>query len=59
MNQICAHEPQGRTDVCEGASGGPLQMADLLGVSTATLPSTSTRVAFYVDWIEKTVWPDS
>lgn len=70
MTQVCTHDPQAKNDACVGDSGGPLQLYDLSGVSTivgitsfgvscgSTLPSISTRVAFYMDWIEDIVWPE-
>lgn len=70
LGQLCTYDPQARNDACVGDSGGPLQITKLSGVSTivgvtsfgiscgSTLPSISTRVAFYLDWIEDIVWPD-
>lgn len=71
VSQVCTHDPQAKNDACVGDSGGPLQIYELSGVSTivgvtsfgiscgSTLPSISTRVAYYIDWIENIVWPDS
>lgn len=70
LGQVCTHDPQARNDACVGDSGGPLQITELSGLSTivgvtsfgiscgSALPSISTRVAFYLDWIEDIVWPD-
>jgi len=69
MSQVCTHDPQAKNDACVGDSGGPLQIVDYDGISTvvgvtsfgvscgSTLPSISTRVAFYIDWIASYVWP--
>lgn len=70
-SQYCAYDPQGRNDSCQGDSGGPLQLISnnnsiattivgvvSFGVSCGTaLPSVYTRVAYYIDWIESSVWP--
>lgn len=65
--QLCAF--LATKDTCEGDSGGPLQLMDEYKVSTvvgitsfglscgANVPSVYARVAFYLDWIENTVWP--
>ncbi|KAJ6638661.1 Serine protease persephone [Pseudolycoriella hygida] len=69
LGQICANDPQGGHDSCEGDSGGPLQiysengMSTIVGVTSfgiscgSALPSVYARVAFYLDWIESIVWP--
>lgn len=69
--QYCAHDPQLRSDSCEGDSGGPLQiihsdqaLAKIVGVvsfgigCSTSLPGIYTRVAHYLDWIETHVWPN-
>lgn len=70
-SQSCAYDPQSRNDACQGDSGGPLQTFSSpaigkvvgvvsFGISCGTiLPGVYTRVAYYLDWIESIVWPDS
>uniref|UniRef100_A0AAG5CWD4 Peptidase S1 domain-containing protein n=1 Tax=Anopheles atroparvus TaxID=41427 RepID=A0AAG5CWD4_ANOAO len=60
--QLCAGDPLGGKDTCEGDSGGPLQLM-LVGVTsnggicgTVNRPGIYTRVSSYVDWIEGVVW---
>jgi secreted trypsin-like serine protease len=66
--QICAVDSDGRNDMCQANSGGPLQMIvneqyRVVGVTSfgmfcgSGLPSVYTRVSFYLDWIESIVWP--
>lgn len=72
QSQYCAYDPQGRNDSCQGDSGGPLQffpnpdaLATVVGVVSfgiscgTELPAFYTRVAYYLDWIESFVWPNS
>lgn len=71
-SQYCTHDPNGSGDTCEGDSGGPIQLvqqyssvAKIVAVVSfgsacgSTLPSINTRVAYYLDWIESLVWPNS
>ncbi|KAL5292898.1 CLIPC6.2 family protein [Megaselia abdita] len=59
----------GKSDTCEGDSGGPLQMLNDIGVSTIVgvtstgvscgtqiYPGLYSRVAFFIDWIDSVVW---
>lgn len=58
-------------NIFQGDSGGPLQifsspaMGTVIGVVSfgiscgTSLPSIYTRVAYYMDWIESIVWPNS
>lgn len=70
-NMLCAGELQGGKDTCQGDSGGPLQivlnkpycMYSIVGVVSfgkfcgfAHQPAIYTKVAHYLDWIEKIVW---
>lgn len=72
QSQCCAYDPSAKNDACQGDSGGPLQYFEnssttatvigvvSFGISCGTaLPSVYTRVAYYLDWIEKIVWPDT
>ncbi|KAK9884532.1 hypothetical protein WA026_007374 [Henosepilachna vigintioctopunctata] len=66
--QLCAGSPG--KDTCQGDSGGPLQiysaikcMYEVIGVTSfgkacgiGKSPGVYTRVSYYLDWIEKTVW---
>lgn len=67
-SQICAHDPQGKTDTCEGDSGSSLQTLEkklyfVHGITSfglpcgSSFPSIYTKVASYIPWIEKLVWP--
>ncbi|XP_058116127.1 serine protease snake-like [Anopheles ziemanni] len=70
--QLCVGSIVGGKDTCQGDSGGPLQVIteprsciyNIVGVtSTGTACGVGnsiaiyTNVAFYLDWIEKIVWP--
>lgn len=58
---------------CFNFSGGPIQIShsdascvyEIVGVVSfgflkcGTLPGIYTRVATYIDWIERTVWPNA
>ncbi|KAG4067840.1 hypothetical protein HA402_010526 [Bradysia odoriphaga] len=70
-SQFCAGEMLGKKDTCQGDSGGPLQtvlekpycMYRVVGITSfgkfcgfENSPGIYTRVASYVDWIEKIVW---
>ncbi|KAL4707784.1 hypothetical protein ACJJTC_001730, partial [Scirpophaga incertulas] len=70
QGQLCAGDPQGGHDACQGDSGGPLQVMfenashyELVGVTSfgegcgTTKPGVYTRIAHYIDWIERIVWP--
>ncbi|XP_055842667.1 serine protease persephone-like [Episyrphus balteatus] len=68
--QYCAFDPEDEKDACESDSGGPLQLVTngdssivgviSYGISCGTkIPSIYTRVAFYLDWIESIVWPQT
>lgn len=71
MGQLCAYDPDAKHDACGGDSGGPLQTRDENGLSTvigvtsfgiacgSSLPGVYTRVAYYLDWLEPIVWPNS
>ncbi|XP_031625896.1 serine protease persephone-like [Contarinia nasturtii] len=73
QGQYCAYDPTGRNDSCQGDSGGPLQYFPTSNSSVSTvvgivsyglscgtaLPGIYTRVAFYLDWIESIVWPNT
>ncbi|XP_017783264.1 PREDICTED: venom protease-like [Nicrophorus vespilloides] len=66
--QICASAPG--KDTCQGDSGGPLQKKStfhhtIYGVTSfgkacglANFPGVYTRISYYIDWIEKIVWPN-
>lgn len=70
-SQFCAYDPKATNDACQGDSGGPLQTFQSpaigtiigvvsFGISCGTpLPGIYTRVAYYLDWIEQIVWPNS
>lgn len=70
-SQYCAYDPKAQHDACQGDSGGPLQTFSSpaigtiigvvsFGISCGTqLPGVYTRVAYYIDWIESIVWPNS
>lgn len=68
--QMCAVNLIERSDACQGDSGGPVFLNDFrsgvstivgivsFGVSCGTeLPGVYTRIASYMDWIERIVWP--
>lgn len=67
--QMCAHDPNNKSDTCQGDSGGPLQLSTVIGGAYTVVGVTSfgagcgtgsgvyTRVARYLDWIEPIVWP--
>ncbi|XP_072382722.1 uncharacterized protein [Diabrotica undecimpunctata] len=66
---ICAGG-KNRIDTCVGDSGGPLQDSYGVGIKIVGItsfgkpcgltesPSVYTRVSYYVDWIERIVWPE-
>nr|CAD7449683.1 unnamed protein product [Timema bartmani] len=72
-SMVCAGEKLGGKDTCQGDSGGPLQlvvddpycMYSVVGVTSfgttvcgaRNSPAVYTRVAHFVPWIEKIVWP--
>nr|CAD7569475.1 unnamed protein product [Timema californicum] len=72
-SMVCAGEKLGGKDTCQGDSGGPLQlvvddpycMYSIVGVTSfgttvcgaRNSPAVYTRVAHFVPWIEKIVWP--
>ncbi|XP_075978217.1 trypsin-7-like [Anticarsia gemmatalis] len=68
-DQLCAGDPQGIRDTCQGDSGGPLVStapsghSRLVGVTSfgrgcgSPVPGVYTRVARYLDWLERAVWP--
>ncbi|XP_073831831.1 serine protease Hayan-like [Musca autumnalis] len=70
--QLCAKDKKHKKDTCRGDSGGPLVLiADesrkvykVLGVVSSGIscggktPGLYTRVASYLDFIEKIVWPN-
>lgn len=71
QGQYCAYDPDGKSDSCDGDSGGPLQlyprgakMPRIVGIVSfgircgSPLPGLYTRVAFYISWIESIVWPN-
>uniref|UniRef100_A0A1V1FKN1 Acrosin n=1 Tax=Reticulitermes speratus TaxID=60591 RepID=A0A1V1FKN1_9NEOP len=66
---LCAGDPQGIMDTCNGDSGGPLQVKttennaySIVGVTSfgplcgGSTPGIYTRVNKYVDWVESVVW---
>uniref|UniRef100_A0A1B0GIB3 Putative trypsin-like serine protease n=1 Tax=Lutzomyia longipalpis TaxID=7200 RepID=A0A1B0GIB3_LUTLO len=72
-SQLCAGSHDEEKDTCEGDSGGPLQifnndvycMYNVIGVTsfgkgcgTAGQPGVYTRISHYIDWLEKTLWPN-
>lgn len=70
--QLCAYDPEAKSDACQGDSGGPIQLYNArtgistvvgivsFGISCGTaLPSIYTRVARYLDWIEPIVWSNT
>ncbi|XP_055301608.1 serine protease persephone-like [Sitodiplosis mosellana] len=70
--QYCAFDPNAQNDSCQGDSGGPLQtFTDDSSISTVVgivsfgiscgtaMPAVYTRVAYYLDWIESIVWPNT
>lgn len=71
--QLCALDYNGKNDSCFGDDGGPIQVfegnsnvATIVGVVSfgyepcgSVFPSIYTRVATYLDWIERNVWPNS
>lgn len=71
-SQYCAYDSNGVNDSCEGDSGGPLQIigddtttTKIVGIVSFSsfscgtkFPSIYTRVASYLEWIEKHVWPN-
>lgn len=70
--QYCAFDPNGQNDSCQGDSGGPLQIFTdnstvssvvgvvSFGISCGTVfPGVYTRVAYYLNWIESHVWPNT
>ncbi|XP_062552581.1 serine protease snake-like isoform X2 [Armigeres subalbatus] len=68
--QLCIGSPRGGKDTCQGDSGGPVQVLvnpngciyHVIGVTSigtgcgSMTPAVYTKVASYIDWIEKTVW---
>ncbi|XP_017783261.1 PREDICTED: venom protease-like [Nicrophorus vespilloides] len=69
--QICASAPGKDTcQVMTGDSGGPLQKNNffyhtIYGVTSfgkacglVNVPGVYTRISYYIDWIEKMVWPN-
>ncbi|XP_063704377.1 serine protease snake-like [Culicoides brevitarsis] len=73
QEQLCAGDPTGEQDTCEGDSGGAIQLKrvenggtiyHVVGITSfgkacgiVENPSVYTRVSKYVDWIESIVWP--
>ncbi|KFB42150.1 AGAP013221-PA-like protein [Anopheles sinensis] len=70
--QLCVGSIVGGKDTCQGDSGGPLQIIteprsciyNIVGVTStgaacgvANTKAIYTNVAYYLDWIEQTVWP--
>ncbi|KDR19585.1 Serine protease snake [Zootermopsis nevadensis] len=67
---ICAGDPQGMNDTCNGDSGGPLQVKTtesnayfIVGITSygpsvcgGSTPGIYTRVNKYLDWIESIIW---
>ncbi|XP_055307789.1 serine protease persephone-like [Sitodiplosis mosellana] len=70
QGQYCTYDPHNITDSCAGDSGGPVQhfknhrLSTVIGVVSfgfgcgTGMPSISTRVAYYLDWIESVIWPN-
>lgn len=69
-NKYCAYDPSLNGEMCQEATGGPLQkfpnntsIAIVLGIASyntacgTTTSNVYTRVASYLDWIEPIVWP--
>ncbi|XP_058800002.1 serine protease persephone-like [Phymastichus coffea] len=65
---ILDENPVDRSDVCQGDSGGPLFLkstvvSSLLGIVSfgqgcaSSVPGIYTSVYYYLDWIERIVWP--
>ncbi|XP_049961612.1 serine protease persephone-like [Schistocerca serialis cubense] len=66
---ICAGDPQGKTDTCDGDSGSPLVTGSsapytAVGVTSVgprpcggALPGVYTRVSTHLGWLEGRVWP--
>lgn len=68
--QFCAGDEKGESDTCLGDSGGPVTVVSedaqhyvLVGVTSfgrgcgSEVPAIYTRVAYYIDWIVRLVWP--
>lgn len=70
-SQLCIGSEREGRDACQGDSGGPVQVITepkgctyhVLGVTSTGAacgigrsPSIYTRVASYIEWIEKEVW---
>lgn len=75
QSYYCAVDADGVSDTCDVDNGTPLQivrryfeLSTVVGVISAALPCVQsndhfpgifTRVAFFIDWIESYVWPNS
>lgn len=72
-SQLCAGVLEGGKDTCQGDSGGPLQVTSpnnrcvfhVVGITSfgkvcaaRNSPGVYTRVAKYIPWIERHVWPE-
>lgn len=72
-SQLCAGSRTGKQDTCQGDSGGPIQiMAQgnscvyyVIGITSfgkscavSNAPGVYTKVSYYLNWIERVVWPE-
>uniref|UniRef100_A0A1B0BYS1 Peptidase S1 domain-containing protein n=1 Tax=Glossina palpalis gambiensis TaxID=67801 RepID=A0A1B0BYS1_9MUSC len=69
---LCAGDKEAKKDACSGDSGGPLNLVidesyrqyRIVGIVSSgfgcgtSIPGLYTRVALFLDYIEKIVWPD-